>query len=82
MSGLKRKKDKKEFLLNEWVENGPYSAPEIRSDTGTVYARHTEESVYVFNPILHTAGYQSRIVVEQKVVWPDGEEHILPRILK
>lgn len=82
MSGLKSKKEKKETPLGEWFESGPMKLPEIRPDAGQSYARYMEENVAVFDFVAMKPIVQTRIVVEQKVVWPDGKVQFLSRTLK
>lgn len=79
MSGLKRKTEKKEIKFDEWVKGGEHTIPEIRSDAGRVYSRYIKDKILIFDINLKKPVSQERVILEQKVVWSDGKEHILPR---
>jgi hypothetical protein len=79
---MKKSKIQKKTIVigDKWVA-GEETQTEIRPEKGIMHRRCVTENVDVLDPKTKKIIKQIRKILEQKVVWSDGQEHVLARIL-
>jgi hypothetical protein len=77
---MKKKKSKTIILGEEWIA-GEETKTDIRPDNGIIHRRCITQEVDVLDANTKKTIKQLRKILEQKITWADGQEHILPRVL-